>query len=91
MVLQWDLDTISHMLRLPSTWQEEVAAALVAIPPEARTTSLRKWRNILVLLRSITPFISGSRVIFTQVQYALKRAAERHIQLTTNLQDELEA
>ena len=25
-VLGWDLDTISHLLRLPSRWQDKVAA-----------------------------------------------------------------
>ena len=90
-VLGWDLDTIAHLLRLPPTRQEKVAAALVAITQEARTTYLRKWRKILGQIQSITPAISGSRVLFSRVQYSLKRSVGRHVQLTSDVHDELEA
>ena len=88
-VLGWDLDTIAHLLCLPPTRQDKVAAALVAIPWEAHTTYLRKWRKLLGLLQSITLAVSGSKGMFTQVQHALKRAAGRHVQLTTEMHDEL--
>ena len=50
MVLRWDLYTISHLLRLSPRQQEKVAAALVAIPRKARTTSLCKWWKLLRLM-----------------------------------------
>ena len=90
-VLGWDLDTIDHLLCLPPTRKEKVAAALAAIPWESKTTSLRKWHNILGLLRSITPSVNGSRGMFTRVQHDLKRAAGRHVQLTTDVHDKLES
>ena len=86
-VLGWDLDTIDHLLCLPPRQQEKVAAALAAILRKARTTSLRKWRKLLGLLRSITPAVDGSRGVFTRVHHALKRAVGRHVQLTTDVHD----
>ena len=85
------MDTIAHLIRLPPTQRDEVAAALVDIPWEARTTSLRKWRKLLGLLRNITPAVNVSRGMFTQVQHALKRAAGRHVKITTDVHDKLEA
>ena len=64
-VIGWDLDTIAHLLRLPSRQQEKVAAALAAIPRKAHTTSMCKWSKLLGLLRSITTAVTGSRVMFT--------------------------
>ena len=66
-VLKWDLDTIAHLLRLLPTRRDKVAAALTAIPWEARTTSLRKWRNLLGLLQRITQAVAVSRSLFTRV------------------------
>ena len=91
MVLGWDLESISHLLRLPPRRQEKVAATLVTIPRKARTTSLRKWRKLLGMLQRINLSVDGSRGIFKQLQNALKRAAGRHVQLTTDVHDELEA
>ena len=70
-----------------------MAAALAAIPLEARTTSLfkwRKWRNLLGFLQSITPDVSGSKGMFTRVQHALKKAVGPRVQLTTNVHNDLE-
>ena len=64
-VLGWDLDTIAQLLSLFPRQQEKVAAALAAIPRKACTTSLRKWRKLLGMLRSITLVVSGSRGMFT--------------------------
>ena len=66
-------------------------AALAAIPREAHTTSLRKCRKSLGLLQSTPPAVAGSRGMLTRVQHALKRAAGRHVQLTTDVHDKLEA
>ena len=78
-VLGWDLHTIAHLLRLPPTRRDKVAAALAAIPREAQNNSLCKWRKLLGLLRSITPAVNGSRGMFTRLQHALKRASGRHV------------
>ena len=40
--LRWDLDTITHLLRLPLRLQEEAEATLAAIPRTAHTTSMCK-------------------------------------------------
>ena len=90
-VLGWDIDTINHLLRLPPRRQENVAAALEAIPRKAHSTSLGKWRKILGLLRSITTAIARSRGMFTRVQHALKRVTGRHVQLTADVYDDLKA
>ena len=90
-VLGWDLDTIAHLFHLPPRQQEKVAAALADIPGKAYTTSLRKWRNLLGMLRSITPAVTGSRSMFTKVQHSLKRATGKHIQITVDMHNELEA
>ena len=82
---------ISHLLRLTPRKQEKVAAALASIPRKAHSTSLNKWRKLMGLLHSITPSVSVSRGMFTQVQHALKKAAGRHIKLTTDVHDKLEA
>ena len=83
----------------PPRRHEKVEAAFEAIHRKARTTSLRKWckwckgcmwRNLLGLLHSTTPVIYGSRGMFTRVQHALKRVEGRHVQLTTDVHDELE-
>ena len=90
-VAGWDLDTIANLLRLPPRRQDKVAAALAAIPRKAHYTSLRKLRKLLGLLRSITSAVAGSRGMFIQVQHALKRATGSHIQLTSDVHNELEA
>ena len=64
-VLGWDLDTISHLLRLPPIRWEKLADVLAVIPQEARTTYLRKWSNLLGLIRRITPAGTVSRSTFT--------------------------
>ena len=66
-VLGWDLHTIAHLLRLPPTRRDKVAAALSAIPQEAQNNSLCKWRKLLGLLRSISPAVNGSRGMFTRL------------------------
>ena len=71
MVLGWNLDTISNLLHLPPRRQEKVVDTLAAIPRKSCTTSLLKWRKLLGLLQSITPTVSGSRGMFTQVQNSL--------------------
>ena len=68
-----------------------MAAALAAIPRKAHSTSLRKLCKLLGLLCGITPAIAGSRGMFTRVQHALKRVTGRHVQLTADMHDELEA
>ena len=68
-----------------------MTAALAAIPGKLRTTSRCKCSNILWLLRSITLTIAGLKVVFTRVQHALKREAGRHVQLTADMHDDLNA
>ena len=81
----------TDFLRLPSSHQAKVEAALQAIPGTAHTTSLHKWRNLLGLLRSITPAVAGSRGMFTRVQHALTRSDRSHIHLTADVHNNLEA
>ena len=88
-LLGWDLDKIAHLLHVPPWWQEKVKATLEAIPRIAHTTLLRKGRKLLGLLCSITPTVAGSRGIFTQVQHALVKAADRHFHLTADVNDNL--
>ena len=90
-VLGWDLNMFSHLLRLPPRQQEKVEAALAAITRKAHSTSLPKWRKLLGLLLSITLAVSGSRGMFTQVQHTLKRATGRHVQLISDVQNDLKA
>ena len=90
-VLGWDINTIAHLLCLTPRRKEKVEAALAAIPRKAHSTSLRKWRKLLGLLRSITPAVARSRGMFTRVQHALKRVTRRHVQLTAYVQDDMEA
>ena len=47
--------------------------------------------KLLGLLHSITPAVAGSRGMFKQKQYTLKIVVGRHVQLTTDMQNELEA
>ena len=90
-VLGWDLDTTAHLIRIPPTRQDKVTADLTAIPREAHTTSLHNWYKLLGLLRSITLAVAVSRGMFTRVQHALKQAAGRHVQLTTDVHDKIES
>ena len=62
-----------------------------AIPRKAHSTSLRKLRKLLGLLCSITPSVAGSRGMSTRVQHALKRVTGRHVQLLSDVHNELEA
>ena len=90
-LLGWDLDKIAHLLHVPPWWQEKVKATLEAIPRIAHTTLLRKGRKLLGLLCSITPTVAGSRGIFTPVQHSLEKAADGHVHLTADVNDDLEA
>ena len=90
-MLGWDLDTIAHLLRLPSTLWGKVVTDLQAIPRKALTTSLHKWCKLLGMLRSITPAVAESRGMFTRAQHSLKQAAGRHFQLTMEVHNNLEA
>ena len=90
-VLGWDINTIAHLLCLTPRRKEKVEAALAAIPRKAHSTSLRKWRKLLGLLRSITPAVARSRGMFTRVQHDLKRVTGRHFQITADVHNELEA
>ena len=90
-VLRWGLGTISRLLLLPPRIQDKLAAALASIPRKAHTTSLSKWSNLLGILRSITPSVSGLIGMFTRVQHVLKRAVVKHVQLTTDKHNDLEA
>ena len=53
--------------------------------------ALRKWRKLLVLLRSITLDVAVLRSMFKRVQYAFKRVVRRHVQITADVHDELDA
>ena len=89
-VLGCDLETIAHLLYLPPRRQDKVVDTLAAIPREARTASLHKWRKLLGMLHRINPAVAGLRCMFTRVQHALKIAAGRHVQLTEDVNNELE-
>ena len=89
-VLVWDINTTTHLLRIPPEQQKKAEAALAAISRTAHTTSLRKWRKILGLLRSITPAVTGSRVMFTRVKHSIQKAAGQNVHLTADVHDELE-
>ena len=73
----------------PPIGKEKVVAALAATHGNTSTTSLRKWSKLLGLLNSITPAVNVSRGMLTRVQHALKRAAGRHVQLTTDVHDDI--
>ena len=62
---------------------------MAAIPRKARTTSLCMWRKLLGMIYSITPAVIVLRVMFTQVQHALKRVVGRHVDLAAGVQNEL--
>ena len=82
---------IAHLLCFPPRRQEKVVAALAAIPRKAHSTSLRKWHKLLDMPHSITPAFSRLRGMFTRVKHALKRVTGRHVQLTADVHDDLEA
>ena len=90
-VLVWDINTITHLLRITPRQQKKAEAAVAAISRTAHTTSLRKWRKILGLLRSITPAVAGSRIMFTRVQHSIQKEAGQNVHLTADVQYELEA
>ena len=90
-VLRWDLGTITHLIQLPPRPQEKVEATLAATPRTAHTTSLSKGHKLLGMLSSITPAVSGSKGMFTRVQHSLKKAAEQHVHLTADMNNNLEA
>ena len=81
----------AHLLPLSPRQQEKVSAALAAVPRKARTTPLRKWHKLLGLLQSITLAVAGLRGMSTRVKHDLKRAAGRHVKLTVDVYDELNA
>ena len=89
-VLVWDINTTTHLLRIPPKQQKKAEAALATISRTAHTTSLHKWRKILGLLRSITPAVTGSRVMFTRVKHSIQKAAGQNVHLTADVHDELE-
>ena len=82
---------ISHLLLIPPKLQEKVVATLASITREAHSNSLCKWRNVMRMLISITPDVSGLRGIFTWVQHALKTATGRHVQFTADVNNDPEA
>ena len=64
-------------------------AALAAIPAAAHHISLRKWRQLLGLLRSITLAVAGAHGKFTRLQHALRQARGRRVPISTEVQDKL--
>ena len=86
-----NLNNVAKFIRLPPKRQAKVHTALEAISPASHNNSLRKWRKLLGILRSITPAIEGSQGMSTLVKHALTKAAGQHVHLPADVNDKINA
>ena len=90
-VLGWDLNTVAQFICLPPKHHSKVHAFLEATPQATHNTLLRKRRKLLGMLCSITPAVYRGQGVFIFVQHALTKASCRHVHLTSDVHDELNA
>ena len=90
-VLGWELDTKYDHLILISKRELKVRAALDPIPTKARQVSLRKWRHLLGIFRSVTLAVVRAQGMFVRLQHALWQARGGRVLLSTVVHDELSA
>ena len=91
MILGWELDTKEHHIRITPNIEEKVRAALAAIPATAHQVSLRKWRHLLGLMRSITLDVPRAHGMFTRLPHNLRQAHGRRVLLLSAVQGKLSA
>ena len=88
-VLGWAIDTVKQVLTLPEYCKRNILSLLDTIPPSASRCSRRRCHKILGTLRSTVPDIAGAAGMFTRLQYALRMAKGRRINLSTPVYAEL--
>ena len=70
-MLGWLLDAKRKTLHLPEHRLERLRKLLEGITPKQQTTSLRKWRQLLGELRSMSAALPGARGLFSHLQAVL--------------------
>jgi hypothetical protein len=71
-VLGWIIDTIAMMtISLPPRQLQRLAEILAEIPLSKKTTSVKRWHQILCELWSMALAIPGARGLFSHMQDAL--------------------
>ena len=64
-------------------------APLDAFPTAVYQVFFCKWKNLLGLLRSITPAVAGAHGMFTRLKHALRQVCGRWVHLSPAVQDNL--
>ena len=82
-VLEWKIDIVKQVLTLLEDCKRNLLSLLNTIPPSASRCSQRRWHKLLGTLRITVPTIAGTAGMFTRLQYALRMAKGRRINLST--------
>jgi hypothetical protein len=70
-ILGWVVDTVQRTIELPPHRIQRLSALLDEFHPGQRTTSRRKWQQLLGELRSMALALPASRGLFSQLQATL--------------------
>jgi hypothetical protein len=70
-ILGWVVDTIQRTVELPPHRIQRLHKLLDVFRPDQRTTSRRKWQQLLGELRSMSLALPASRGLFSQLQATL--------------------
>jgi hypothetical protein len=87
LVLGWILDTLRMTIELPPHRLERLEEILNSIPRTQKRTSVRKWQQVLGELRSMAIAIPGSHGMFSLLQEALRRQADKRLRLSRGVHD----
>ena len=89
-ILEQLVDTVKLTIRLSPHWIERLWEILDRIPRSQRHTSVKKWREVLEELRSMSIALPGSRNIFGRLQNALSKGSKTRIDLNKGVHQALD-
>ena len=90
-VLEWELDTKKHHLKITPKKEENMITTLDTIPGGACQVSLHKWIHMLGILRRITPAMYRVCGMFKCLKHALQQARGQRATLLSEVHEELHA
>ena len=80
-MLEWILDTVNMVIKLPPHREERMAEILSSIPRTKKKISVKKWYKVLWELWSMSLAVPGSCHLFSQMQEALTSQMGQRINL----------
>ena len=89
-IVGWVVETVNLTIHLPPHRIERLWEILDRIPRSQRHTSVKKWREVLEELRSMSIALPGSRNIFGRLQNALSKGSKTRIDLNKGVHQALD-